>query len=157
LATENVILPGRGYKIARTTAGTVLEIDFNGSGLSGVAKQYVIKSVQGDYLTCRAVSLDSAGVRTEGATDFFIAKNYQLRNSLASEVVDGTTITYTYPTTTDRHAVSGSDTEDQKIVPRYVVDSIIYAVQTRTGVYKDSVEIELLDINADARAWSMVE
>ena len=158
------ILPGRGYKINRKLNGTTLEIEEAKGKASSSISQYVIKSVEGDSITCRTVSIDTNGVRTEGADDELVAKNWELRNSITSETIDGGVILYTYPPAGNyvkRVADDGSATENQVVVPRYLVDSIIYvATVDGTGVYQiddltlEETEIKLLDINADGRAWT---
>jgi len=128
--------------------GGSVSVAFTSGG--GVA-MYRLKSVQGDYLTCR--TWDGT---TEGGTDVFIAKNYKLRNSITSQVIDGVTVNYTYTTTVERDATIGANTETQIIVPRYLSDDLIFAIYSETtGVEKDDDELTLLDINADARAWAV--
>jgi hypothetical protein len=150
LATENVILPGRGYKIARTTAGTVLEIERGGGGSStgSAVSMFKIKSLEADYLVCR--TWDGTD---EGDEDVNVARPIKLRNP-ASEVIDGSTINYVYVSTVDRRAEIDGQTDNsfeaQKIIPRYEIDSVIFAITADTG----DEDVEYLDLNTDARAWA---
>ncbi len=102
-----------------------------------------------DYLLCN--HYDGA---VQGTIDIAVAKPYLVR-TLAS----WNSITYSYSDPQTRVATSGSDTEDQVLVPAYVVGDIIYVqVVNWTGVNDATPsEIKLLDVNADARAWAKVD
>jgi hypothetical protein len=122
-----------------------------GSITAARVQQYRLKSVQGDYLTCR--TWDGS---TEGGTDVFIAKNYKLRNSITSQVIDGVTVDYTYTTTVERVAEIATAEETQVVVPRYLANDLIYAIASNATGVEDAEEnpITLIDINADGRAWA---
>lgn len=84
-------------------------------------------------------------------TTIRIAKPYKLRQH-ASQVIDSTTLTYTYISAVERNAFqSGVFLENQIILPRYQAgDPIFYAEiegEVISGVNK-------IDINVDARAWA---
>lgn len=113
---------------------------------AGRVKRFRVKSIQGDYITCR--TWDGT---TEGANDVLIAKPYQLRNSITSR----NSISYSYTNTTERVANDGTDTETQVVVPSYVVDDEIFAIgKAPTGVDDGTDPITWLDLNLDARAWA---
>ena len=147
----NRIVSGVRYKVRRTTKGTALEIDFGAGGVS--VSRYRFKSMSADYMICHTWN-----GTTEGTEDVKIAKSSKLRFSITDETVDGLAITYSsYSTSAQtRIATATGITETQIIVPRFLVDDIIFVVTTSTGVFKDvpPVEITLLDLNIDGRAWS---
>ena len=128
------------------------------TGTASVA-MFLLKSVQGDYLTCRTWD----GVN-EGSTDVYIAKDPRLRNSVTSEVLDGVTVSYSYTSTTIRVASwtidSVADEEIQHVVPHYLPDTdpeageVIFAVQTaHTGVTVGEVELIWLEMS-NGKAWA---
>lgn len=118
--------------------------------VSGGVSQYRVKSVQGDYCTCR--TWDGT---TEGSTDVYVAKPYKLRNSITSATIDGVSVSYSYTSTVARTATISSTDEDQVIVPRYLSNDLIYAVTSNyTGVSVSGTPLTLIDINADGRAWA---
>jgi hypothetical protein len=127
--------------------GGVVSVAFPAAG--GVT-QYRLKSVQGDYVTCR--TWDGT---TEGGTDVYIAKPMKLRNSITSATIDGVSVTYSYTTTVARTATISSVDEDQVIVPRYLADDLIYAISADyTSVSVSGTPLTKIDINADGRAWA---
>lgn len=120
--------------------------------------QYRVKSVAGDYLVCR--TYDSA-TNTEGGADVYIAKPFKLRHSIASAVLDGLTVNYTYAAlannldgTRTATPINGA-AETEIVVPRWLVNDLIYAasVGSGTGVTVAGNAVTLLDVNADGRAW----
>lgn len=153
----------------RGTHGTTLELTENAikqPGESGVITQYRVRSVANDHLVCR--EFDGT---TEGSTDVLIAKPYNLRRTgwhgiavtYMLEPYPGApatmTITYTYVTAVYRTAsvsVGGAaGTEHQVIIPRYVANkSVIFASGVANGTGVSGTE--LVDINADGRAWGRV-
>lgn len=145
-----------GGKLQQTTTGRVLTIDRNAGGVSaeGVALQmFRVKSItetdEGDYVTCR--TWDGTN---EGATDIPVAKPYKLRKSPwhnGSAIIDGVNVSYIYSTNVKRTAsVPSGYSEVQVVVPRYLVNDVIFAAETETGV----TDASWLDINADGRAWA---
>ncbi len=127
----------------------------SGSGGAGASvSTYRFKSMNSDTLVCH--SWDFA---TEGSDNILIAKPPKLRFSIASEVIDGDTVTYSaYDTGAQtRHATDGGTSEDQVIVPRYLVDDVIYVISANTDLLDgDGNPITLLDLNIDARAWAKI-
>ena len=128
------------------------------SGTASVA-MFLLKSVQGDYLTCR--TWDGTN---EGEDDVYIAKDPRLRNSVTSEVLDGVTVSYSYTSTTIRVAswtIDGvADEEIQHVVPHYKPDpdagegEVIFAVKTdHTGVTVSTVELTWLELS-NGKAWA---
>jgi hypothetical protein len=110
---------------------------------------YRLKSIQSEYLTCRTWN-----GTTEGGTDIYVAKNHKLRCSIASAVIDGVTVTYTYPLADNvsRTATITTTSEDQVIVPRYLVNDLIFAVESSSGTGVSGKT--LIDLNVDGRAWA---
>lgn len=85
-----------------------------------------------------------------------IAKPYLLqRTPFDGETRDG--VTYTYTDGETRSATDGVTTEDQVIVPAYVINDIIVAARLTAENLKNQLYAEWLDINADGRAWAAVE
>jgi hypothetical protein len=118
---------------------TMLTQDDEASSMK--AEQFQITSIDPDSLTGIVVSGTSTNV----------AKPYLLRRSLVSR--DG--ITYTYSANQAREANDGADTEEQVVVPSYIVGDYIYGARARsTGVIVSGVECSFIDINADGRAWA---
>jgi hypothetical protein len=81
-----------GVKKIKFSGATVTD---DGSGVvtvatSGQLQMYRLKSVQGDYITCR--TWDGT---TEGGSDVYLAKPHKLRNSITSQTIDGVTVDYT--------------------------------------------------------------
>lgn len=99
-----------------------------------------------------------------------IAKNPKLRCSIASEIIDGNTWAYTYQTVgqykyVTRQAKSGTAIEYQIIVPRYLGEDDIWAVEVDNDDLEGMMSvadaagaagtpITLMDLNVDGRAWA---
>jgi hypothetical protein len=115
---------------------------------SGV-QMYRYKSQSGDYVVCR--TWDGT---TEGGSDVNIAKPMKLRNSITSAVIDAVTVTYSYPTTVTRVATISATTENQVIVPRYIVNDLIFAVDSSGGTAISGTLQDKIDMNVDGRAWA---
>lgn len=150
----NRIKPGVGYRLRRTPGGVILQIA-RGGGRGGL-RLYRFKSMEDDWLVCR--TWDGTN---EGDKDILIAKPTKLQFSIDSETIDGTVVTYTLYDTTNqtRHASAGvapnTTEEDQVIVPRYLVDDLIYVASARTLVLDaDNKDLGLIDVNIDGRAWA---
>ena len=116
----------------------------------GVILQVNVVEQGGDWLKVR--TWDGT---IEGTVDLYVAKPYLLRRSLAS----WNGLTFTYTSNYEREATDGVDSEDQVIVPAYVVDDILYIVRPVGGT--DTVDaadnpILWLDLNVDGRAWAKV-
>ncbi len=114
-----------------------------------VMQQFQIESILGDYLVCNPWD----GIEADPA-QYIIAKPPELRRSRTS----WNSITFSYTSDQARTATSGSDTEDQVVVPLYVVGDIVYAVKGiigGTGVeLDDGTAVDWLDTNKAARAWA---
>jgi hypothetical protein len=157
----NKILPGVGYKVKYSSLGTTLEV-MPGKMLGGtISKRYRVKSVQGDYLTCR--TWDGT---TEGGTDVLVAKPPQLRHSIESQTIDGASVTYSDFSISGgvcKRIAKAADEDDQNemVIPVYQlagegVDAEIWADKPEggTGVLDDDDNpIVWQDTNRDARAW----
>ena len=140
--------PGIGHKTKYTSNGVMFEIEPSGLGLK--IARYRFKSMGTDHLVCR--TWDGT---TDGASDIFIAKSPKLRFSITSETIDVLTITYSsYNIGSQTRVATGTISENQAIVPRFLVNDIIYAVSASTGVTVSSSPVSLIDLNLDARAWS---
>ena len=146
-----------------------------GGGVAGedgppvTVKQLRVKdaTTSGSYIKC--VSFDAApdpGV--EGETYIYVARPYKLRTTILTATIDSVAVAYTYASKIQRTATraqftSGGQTypvvaETQKIVPRYLVDDVIYAVEVDDEsdlnlTDPDGNTITLVDLNLDARAW----
>jgi len=139
---------GLNYFTKRTPSGTVFEVQPGFAGLQ--LSRFRFKSMGTDHLVCR--TWDGTN---EGASDINIAKSPKLRFSITSETIDVLTITYSsYNTGSQTRVATGTISENQAIVPRFLVNDIIYAVSASTGVSVSSTPVSLIDLNLDARAWS---
>ncbi len=124
----------------------LLPIIYGAAGAS--AGMYRLKSVQGDYVTCR--TWDGT---VEGTADVYIAMQAKIRHSILQETIEGVTYFYTYPVVgvgalaTDgtflsrfRVAHTGSATgpvfETCVVTPEWLPDDVIWAVAATTGVYR---------------------
>lgn len=148
---SNRIRPGNGYKVQRSTAGISLRIN-KGRGVSHTP--FHVKSVEPEYLVCRTWDGEN-----EGVTDIKIAKPPELRNSVDTETIDGDTINYSaYDNTAQtRLADDGTNQETQVIVPRYLVDTVIFAFKANScALDEDGNTIGLQDANVAGRAWAAV-
>lgn len=154
------IVEGPGYRVKQSTTGTVLDILDQKGGTPGVGL-YLLKSHEKDYLIC-----NSWNGTTKGTDDVYIAKPQELRSTFVAATVDGTPVSYTSynATTQTRIATGGGKTENQVIVPRYLVDandtsktSVIYAMSATTlATYgsNPATPISLIDLNIAGRAFS---
>lgn len=126
-------------------------------GGGSAAFPYVVKSVQAEVLTCRTYD----GQHT-GSTDVYIAKPFKLRETAPNSVtIDGNTITYSgwNWNLQARTASIGATSKLEVITPRYLVNDVIWAIETNTcvtgSVSAASGSIEYLDMNVDGRAWAL--
>lgn len=126
-------------------------------GTSGVGQleTYRVKSKAGDVLTCR--TWDGAN---EGETNIQVAVNRNSRQ-LASEVIEGTTYTYTGYTAvgsynTSRNSNDGDTDETQIVTPMWYSDCEIDVMRTDySGVAGTAGDIKLIEVSA--RCWAKVE
>jgi hypothetical protein len=112
--------------------------------------------MQDNYLVCRKWNGS-----TDGPADINIAKPPELKFSVTSETIDGVVYNYSGYSKTAQTRVStaagGGTPENEVIVPRYLVNSIIYAIAAPTFVQTIDVPpkpIAFLDLNVGGRAWS---
>lgn len=154
------IVEGIGYRINRSHRGTSLEI-LPGKGGGSTIKQYRLKSIEGDFLTCR--TWDGT---TEGTEDIYIARDPELRRtpfegqSIAyNSDGDSFTATYAYSSNTKRTKTVSGVAEVQVIVPYYKTDfTVILAAASanKTGVTDpDDADIYLVELTQ--RAWAKLE
>jgi len=139
----------------RTGVSPPRQRDESGLKLSPTVQQFTVVEVQGDYLICNP----RTGNTDTDATRIFVAKPYLLRTSITTR----DSIDYVEVDAQSRVATNAdADTEDQVIVPSYVVDDIIYAINTISGgtdvesgsQTQTQEEIEWIDLNVDGRAWA---
>lgn len=115
---------------------------------TGAILQVNVVEQGGDWLKVRTWDGE-----TEGTEDLYVAKPYLLRRSLPS----WNGLTFTYTSDYEREATDGVDTEDQVIVPAYVIGDILYVVRPIGGtdvVDDDTAPVVWLDLNVDGRAWA---
>lgn len=115
-------------------------------GLAGRAARFSLVSVDQDHLVCNLV-----GDIGDPPTAYHVAKAPLLRRSVTSHAG----VSYSYSSNTARTATSGSDSEDQEVIPAWAAGDEIVAVAIPggTGV---SAAPDWLDLNLDARAWAEV-
>ena len=132
-----------------TDGNFLITLSRSSANESALAKMYLLKSVQDDYVT--AHSWDGT---TEGATNILIAKEYKIQCSLEGETIFGLTHTYTYDDGPDANNVQrtnddGTNSETEIVVPPWVVDEVIFAIPAQTDVLDlDGVPLKLLLIRS---------
>ena len=99
-----------------------------------IGLQFVLKSVQGDYVTAHAWD----GF-TEFSDNILIAKEYKARCSLTGETIFGVEHAYTYANGPDSLNVlrtnnDGTHSETEIIVPPWTLNERLYATQVVTDV-----------------------
>lgn len=109
-----------------------------------------IVSIAGDYLICNPFK----GAAPDTTSQIQVAKPFELRRS----VVAWNGLTFTYTGDQARTATSGSDTEDQVVVPLYVAGDIILAAKNIIGgvdvTLGSGEDMGWIDLNLAARAWA---
>ena len=122
--------------------------------------RFRLKSVYDDYLECRQLN-----GTTEVGPSVMVAKPYNLRKApFHGKTINGITFTYTSAQARTKKRTSPSATENQAIVPAYLVAGTnydgdeIYACKPSggTGVKIGGVDVVWLDINNAGRAWAKV-
>jgi len=158
------IRDGVGYKVRRSTSGTILELGGGGRGAGSATdsdiSRYRVQSVQGDYLTCH--TWDGTDESTD---DVYVAKPPHLRHSLTAQTVNAVAVTYSNYSisggvcTRDADA-SGYATQDEMVIPQYQLgegaDGEVWAAEVAdgTGVTVTGTTLATsIDLNLDARAW----
>jgi hypothetical protein len=156
-----------GYRLRENATGFNLEILDAGGDSLGLSL-HRLKSVQGDYLTCKAWDGTEAGKTTSDAgADVYIAKPAELRDSIVTETIEGEVFTYTYatgpattPTITNKlrtATVGGVVREVQIVTPEWLVNFPIYALRGSTGVFRGPGEtnpVPLLMVGG-GRGWAL--
>jgi hypothetical protein len=97
---------------------------------------------------------------TLGTTDIKIARPPNLRPSITSETIDGVAITYTWSNGNQRSATDGTNTETQKVFPRYTTgtapfDIIFAASVAKTGVAAVDAQSTPWQEISPARTWQV--
>lgn len=107
-------------------------------------------SEENDYIICH--SWDGT---TEGTTAIYVAKPWKLRHD-ADNYEDVTSLSTTSASEVDvDDGGGGEDAETWIVTPSYQADDEIYAIRVPgTGVTVSSVELGLIDLNVDGRAWA---
>ena len=104
---------------------------------------------------------------TFGTTGIKIAKDPEFRASVSSEKIDTATLTYTSYSSdgNSRHASDGTDSEDQKVTPRYRYKTSgvpdegpsqqLYAIEVvnGTGVFVSGAAVTWLEVRS-SREWA---
>ena len=133
---------------------------FTDRGIGGVAQMFICAGLSNaDYFT--ANTYDGS---TRGSATVYIAKSPRLRPSVASEVIDGVTVTYSgYTLDNLRIASDGTNTETQVAFPRYTALTsgspavndmpIVFAVPAATGLTGGSSQISWVEVSP-ARVWA---
>ncbi len=155
------IQSGVGYRVRKGSGGTTLELlgVAGGAAVTPVGR-FRVKSVQGDYVTCR--TWDGT---TEGSSDVLVAKPPQLRHSISSQPINGVTVSYSGysidgTTYVCSRTASGSGYSDQTeyVLPVWQKstgqDSELWAFKPKDGT--GVTDCDWLDLNIDARAWCEV-
>lgn len=145
---------GHGVKTNRSPNGTMISVDAVPDTGSEI-QQFKLKSVQGDYITCRSWNGTS-----EGSSDVFIAKPFRLRRDPFDQqtiVFPTYTASYSYTNNTQRTETISGVNEEQVVIPVFNPNfDIIYAIDC-DGLNISTVDdepISLIDLNLDGRAWA---
>ena len=145
-----------GAALTKTSRGWSLTPIAQSSSLS-LSGRYRLKSVQGDYITCR-----SWNGTTEGTQDIYIAKDPQHRNSIVSATKPDGPHTYSYGAGLDGNNILRTNTnttsgqsETEYVTPLWTVNDDIFAVAVSSTSVKDpnGNEITLLAISP-SRQWA---
>lgn len=159
------VVEGIGYRINRSHRGTSLEI-LPGKGGGSTDKHYRVKSIEGDFLTCRTFGGDMHDTTLDGTEDIYIARDPELRRStyegktLAfSSDGDSFSASYTYTSNTKRTKTVGGVAEVQVITPYYKTDFTVInaaASANKSGV-TDPEGNDIYLVETTQRAWSKLE
>jgi len=151
------LVSGPGYRLRPSSLGTTLELFPGGGGAESTARRFRVKSVQGDYATCR--TWDGS---VEGDSDVNIAKPPQLRHTITSQTVNTVSVAYSGHTITDGvctrvASATGYDSQNEMVLPVWQLagtgkDAELFAIQPDGGTGVDDAP-DWLDLNVDGRAW----
>ncbi len=152
-----------GQKTNRTTRGSFAVKDPAQGGGGSPFVRLIVKEVFDDYLRCRGLMINDDGdeVESVGGSDYYVAKDPALRNSITTENKTGTDYTYTYSDGDDsynkiRTSDDGDTTEDQVVTPPWMPDEEIVAVKvSRSGVWRTSDNKPQEDITDDDEQFSI--
>lgn len=115
-----------------------------------VIQRLQIVSISGDALVCNPFD----GASADTTSEIQVAKPPELRRSHTS----WNGMTFIYSTDQARVATSGADTENQSVVPAYVVGDVILAADNIVGgsgvTGMDDTDLGWIDLNLAARAWA---
>ncbi len=159
------VVEGIGYRINRSHRGTSLEI-LPGKGGGSTLKHYRVKSIEGDFMTCREWGGSMTSTAADGTTDIYIARDPELRRSTFegksiayNSDGDSFTATYVYSSNTKRVKTVSGTAETQVIIPYYKTDlTVILAAESANGTGvtdPDDQEIRLVEVTQ--RAWAKFE
>lgn len=161
---------GRNIRLTRTLNGTLTAAEATTKGTDGEVRQYLLKSIENDFYTCR-----SWNGTTEGESDIFIARpfghrysNFHGRTIAYNSDGDSFSATYDYTSATKRTKTVAGVAETQVLVPYFKNDfDLIYAVRVKEPITvgaaytpltdPNDVPIRLLDLNVEGRAWAKLE
>ncbi|MGN6553247.1 MAG: hypothetical protein ACTHLW_05950 [Verrucomicrobiota bacterium] len=153
--------PSVGKALQKITSSSVqlIQVQFGagGGGAAGV-ELFRLKTMYSDVMLCTRVS---------DSIDYYVAKPYKLRNSIASETIEAVNYTYAYDVSyTERTQSGGGITEAQVVIPyflpingTYPGDEIRATPIPSTSMIKipgtpnTMVNVTWLDLNLDGRAW----
>lgn len=154
-------------KVRKTSGGFYWDAQIPGAVAGVQVSIFSFVQSLGDYF----IAKDSSGKKVA------IAKTYKLRNSILTETIYGNVINFKYPhnphgggPSSDPLAylyrtasLTGGGSENQGVVPQYLVNDVIYALQCDTGVMSDPLDTVIsvggksVDVNwiqiASAQAW----
>jgi hypothetical protein len=108
----------------------------------GESKRMTVLAVNGDWLLC-----------SDGVSQYSVAKWPENRTSLASETIDGVTLTYTYTNSNTRVASDGTYSQTEVIYRRYVVGQVLFALKpaNKTDLTVGSTVLEWVE--SCPRVW----
>lgn len=169
-----------GGRLIENSDGKTLVID-GAEKSSGVSVGlYRLKSVQADYITCKAWDGTEDGkVTSDASADVYIAKNPEIRETLGqtgtpTETIEGVAYYYTYadisasgsgqntpPTKLNRYRfaklVDGTLIETCAVTPEWLLNQPILAIPATTGVFRtpateeDPVTLQMIH----SRHWAV--
>jgi len=155
----NRVLPGVGYKLKCTSAGTILEIQPAAAGGGGVRFMLVVSynqdAANGDYLVCRP-----AGAAEDGSGDVNVAVEPHLQSGIVSQIMpNGDEWFFTdYTDDIDTDPQQRTSTKGTTVLTEYIsppfLDTDIVPVWpcSNTGVKVDDVSLTLIALTG--RQWA---
>jgi len=163
---EISITGGRNVRVNRSMNGTTVVGVPEASGAGTTLKHYRVKSIEGDFMTCREFGGDIDDTSLDGTRDIYIARDPELRRSNFEDKSiaynsdgDSFTATYTYSSNTKRTKTVAGVAEVQVIVPYYKTDrTVILAAESenKSGV-TDPNDSPIYLVEITQRAWAKLE